>query len=480
MELLKAGGFKLQKWSANSEEILQNLSTLASTRELQSEARTLGLTWHPASDAFKFHVSRSDPIIKFTKRAILSRVAQLFDPLGWLSPVTIIGKIFIQNLWRSNLGWDDTLPPTLIQQWKSFDEDLRGVSEFSIPRWLGTSVSSQGLELHGFSDASQDALGAVLYIRSISNYADATVTLLMAKSKVAPLKRQTISRLELAATVLLARLLTRARSILNYQHIPAHLWVDSSVCLAWIRGHPSQWQEFVANRVAAIKEIAPDARWHHVAGWENPADCVSRGLPPNRLQSHELWWREPVWLKGPSVGWPSIFPPIDEDVNLEEKRPHKVLAVALRTPASCWDLIERFSSVTRLLHVTAWIQRCYAIAKGTDHHVSRILHPDEIHSARTFWIKHTQQAYFSHELEVCTMKTSLPRSHSLLKLAPFVDADGMLRVGGRLKNSLLDSDGQHPIILPRDSVLSRLLISDVHDRTLHGGTQIVLATLRQQ
>lgn len=263
---------------------ISDQSPLTPTREFQSEARTLGLTWHPASDAFKFNVSRPDPIIKFTKRAILSRVAQLFDPLGWLSPVTIIGKVFIQTLWRSNLGWDETLPQALIQQWKTFDEDLRGVSEFSIPRWLGTSSSSQGLELHGFSDASQDALGAVLYVRSISNFADATVTLLVAKSKVAPLKKQTISRLELAAAVLLVRLLTRVRSILSYQHVPAHLWVDSSICLAWIRGHPSQWQEFVANRVAVIKELAPDAQWHHISGCENPADCISQGLFPSAMQ----------------------------------------------------------------------------------------------------------------------------------------------------------------------------------------------------
>lgn len=83
-------------------------------------------------------------------------------------------------------------------------------------------------------------------------------------------------------------------------------------------------------------------------------------------------------------------------------------------------------------------------------------------------------------LRCAPRRRHLPRSHPLLKLAPFVDADGILRVGERLKNSLLDSDGRHPAILPRDSVLSRLLISDVHNRTFHGGTQVVLTTLRQQ
>lgn len=167
-------------------------------------------------------------------------------------------------------------------QWIAFDEDLRKVAAFSIPRWLGTTSTSQALELHGFLDASQDALGAVIYLRTFSEFADATVTLLTAKSKVAPLKKQTILRLELSAAVLLVRLLARVRTILGYASAPAHLWTDSSVCLAWIRGHSSQWKEF--NRVAAIHELAPDARWHHIAGTKNPADCASRGL----LSHHAL------------------------------------------------------------------------------------------------------------------------------------------------------------------------------------------------
>lgn len=224
-----------------------------------------------------------------TKRSALSRVAQLFDPLGWLAPVTIVGKIFIQNLWKSQIGWDDPLPSSLAADWITFEENLKTVSNLSIPHWIGTSSSARGIEFHGFSDASQDALGAVLYIRTFHDFADAKVTLLTAKSKVAPVKRQTIPRLELSAAVLLARLLVRIRNILGYQHVSAHLWTDLSVTLAWIRGHPSKWKEFVSNRVAVIQELVPEARWHHVAEEDNPADCLSRGLSPTQLHHHYLW-----------------------------------------------------------------------------------------------------------------------------------------------------------------------------------------------
>lgn len=270
--------------------------------------------------------------------------------------------MLLQRLWKSNIGWDDPLPPSFAHQWTRFDEDLQGVSEYLIPRWLGTSSDTDGLEFHGFSDASQNALGAMLYLRTIQTFADVKVSFLVAKSKVTPLKKQTIPRLELAA-VLLSRLLARTRNILNLPHVPAHFWIDSSVSLAWIRGHPSKWQEFVANRVAVIQELAPDARWHHVAGSENPADCVSRGLSPSLLQDHHLWWRRPTWLQGPSIGWPTAIPPIDDDVNLEEKRPQQALVTVVSTSLASWDPLDQFSSLDRLLRVTAWILRGAAIFK---------------------------------------------------------------------------------------------------------------------
>lgn len=135
--LLKVGGFRLQKWASNDETILSGLvnpSSISITRELQNETRTLGLVWQPATDSFKFDVSLSESPGLITKGSVLSRIAQLFDPLGWLALVAIIGKVFIQQLWKAQIGWDDPLPPSLSQQWATFDEELKSVTELSIPR----------------------------------------------------------------------------------------------------------------------------------------------------------------------------------------------------------------------------------------------------------------------------------------------------------------------------------------------------------
>lgn len=407
----------------------------------------------------------------------------MFDPLGWIAPVTVAAKIMIQELWRLDLGWDDPLPRPLAERWEALDRDLAGVAGCSVPRWLGTSLSAPAVELHGFSDASQAALGAVLYLRVLDEtLGNARVTLLGAKSKVAPLKKQTIPRLELSAAHLLARLTAHAISVLDLRDAPVHLWVDSSVALAWIQGAPSRWRDFVANRVAAIHELTPRARWRHVAGVENPADCASRGMLPSELRRCSLWWHGPSWLCGPSVSWPSGAPVVGIGAELEERVRASALAAAVITePVPIWDLIGRFSSLRRLVRITGWVRRAVSMFRRTDENSpTRCLLPSELHASEQFWVRATQTAHFSETLDALAGSRDLPRSHPLLRLSPFMGDDGILRVGGRLRNAAFDRDAKHPAIIPRDSAFAALIVRDAHQRTLHGGTQATLATLRQR
>lgn len=294
-----AGGFPLKKWAANSGRLtgaipVEDLS-LPGVRSWSPHDyhSALGLQWHPEADDFAFTVKLAN-VGAITRRSVLSQTAQLFDPLGWLAPVVIWAKIFIQTTWLQGLDWDTPLGPPDESRWRDFLRELPGLKCVRVPRWLGC-VPSDKIELHGFADASERAYAAAVYLRTKGNTEDGgwRCSLIMAKTKVAPLKQVSLPRLELCAATLLARLVRHIQAELTLGDRPIHLWSDSTVTLAWIRGHPSQWKTFVANRVSEIQTALPDARWHHVAGVDNPADCASRGISPDELLRHPLWWRGP-------------------------------------------------------------------------------------------------------------------------------------------------------------------------------------------
>jgi len=482
--LLGAGGFLLKKWIANEEAVLNAIEedrrlSVPKTFDDQEVLRALGLKWNHPADAFVLTFNHEDIAgTPYTKRSVLSVVARLYDPLGWLAPVVVTAKIFLQSLWKLDLAWDTPIPKSLASQWTTFAAALNKSTSFSIPRWVGTFQSSS-VELHGFSDASRAALAAVVYIRVVEEDFTAQVKLLTSKTRVAPLKNVSIARLELSAAVLLAQLVTKVRQCLCFENMPVHLWSDSSVALYWIQGEPSRWMEFVGNRVAYIKEIVPGGKWHHVAGSDNPADAASRGLLPSQLAELPSWWTGPDWLESPSTSWPNSSPSLPEDVQLEE-RPLVVLATT--SAPEVWDLILRYSKLERLLSVTARLFDAVSRFRRLQPRVENIeiLPPALLDTALKFWIGITQKAYFGSDMTNLQSGGTLPRASQLIRLTPFLDPDGLMRVGGRLQRSSLDLDFKHPYILPRSSSLSALLIDQAHRKTFHGGTQLTLNTLRQR
>jgi hypothetical protein len=481
--LCMAGGFKLQKWTSNDDSILNQLSddrkATSSSREVNAQPlyNTLGLSWQPMSDDFVFSTSKGD-VSNPTKRKVLSKIAQLFDPHGWLSPVTIRAKMLLQEIWLLKIGWDDPLPPSLAHQWSQFMDQLEDISIISTPRWLGTSTEKRTIELHGFSDASQLAMASVIYVRVVAESDAACITIVGSKTKVAPLKRMTIPRLELTAAAMLTQQMVHVRKVLDLSKAPIYLWTDSSVILAWIRSHPSRWKDYVRNRVSAIQETLPDAQWNHVSGKENPADCASRGLSPRQLKEESLWWTGPKWLSQPTTTWPASNPTTADGVQLEERT--SIVASVVTENMSQWNLLTRYSSLTRLLRITAICRRVVSrMRRVPATSLSYPITPAEIESSRLFWVGAVQRTYFFGELKTLSQSQVLPRNHSLSRLTPYIDESNLLRIGGRLKNALLDPDAKHPLILPRDSTFTRLVIADAHARTLHGGTQVTTAHIRR-
>ncbi|XP_018399549.1 PREDICTED: uncharacterized protein LOC108777215 [Cyphomyrmex costatus] len=242
--LLQSGGFKLRKWASNRAELLTDIPSddhgLACNKIMQPDERlsVLGLSWKPALDVFQVHVHVSPEVSK-TKRAILSTIARLFDPMGWVAPVIVAAKILMQQLWRCGCDWDDEIPPDVQSRWTSIYQSLSSIDGLTLPRWTSRGSDTAGCELHGFADASSVAYAAAVFMRVTSLSGEVVVTLLAAKSKVALVRPTSVPRLELAAAVLLTRLMDFVRVSLDIPTLACHCWTDSTVALAWLNRDPS-------------------------------------------------------------------------------------------------------------------------------------------------------------------------------------------------------------------------------------------------
>ncbi|XP_068147491.1 uncharacterized protein [Drosophila tropicalis] len=194
----------------------------------------------------------------------------------------------MQQIWLTELGWDDVLPHLLLQQWHEFLQDYPGLSQLRIPRWLNTS-DKLSWELHGFCDASQKAYGAALYVRV--RYDDQVrVHLLTAETRVAPVKTVSLPQ----------------------------FWTDSTIVLAWLNKPPCSWSTFVTNRVSSISKSTSGQSRSHVRSEDNPADLASRGVSAAELSASSLWWHGPDWLQRALEYWPTLNHELP-DTQLEQR-----------------------------------------------------------------------------------------------------------------------------------------------------------------
>lgn len=481
--LLESGGMSLRKWASNSEFVLSQVEEAHRECKLPLDLHddaaisTLGIQWHPSLDTLGFKVDVVCEASGWTKKNFLSAASRLFDPLGWLAPCIIRVKILFQSLWKLKLEWEDPLPTNLAHRWDEMREQMQQLKEIRIDRWIG-SVRGSAVELHGFCDASLDAYGAVVFARVCDASGNVHVHNLCAKSKVAPVKVVSLPRLELCGAALLVKLLGDVKQAMIWENVEVCCWCDSTIVLSWLNAHASEFTVFVANRTAEIQRNVAAEHWRHVPSEDNPADCVSRGITANQLLTHTLWWSGPAWLRGERSEWPTqptVRPATDE---------RRVRANHLTVDATNGlELPSRVSSLRRLIRVTAWCARFYRNCRTTDRaqRVSGPLTPAEHLQARDVWVRAAQSGAFPDELRHVRNGEAVSKSSTLRALNPVITPDGILRVGGRLVNARELTDAARcPAIIPRRSDLSRLLVQDAHERTLHGGPMLMLAYIRRQ
>ncbi|XP_048002429.1 uncharacterized protein LOC125238968 [Leguminivora glycinivorella] len=416
--ILSKGGFELQKWSSNSKAMLEEIQESIARKEEHK----------------KIEIKQEE------------------------------------KLWLAGIEWDQELPSPLLEEWLSYRESLSQLTKFRLPRWTNHSADAALVELHGFSDASNAAYAAVVYLRVIDAEGLIHVSLVSCKTKVSPIKQISIPRLELCGAVLLAKLLVEVSDVLEVDKTNIHAWTDSEVVLAWLSSHPSRWKTFIGNRCSEILTATSRSQWSHVRSEQNPADCASRGISASELGNFELWLNGPAWLKQDVINYKASK---SVSTQLEERKVHTHLETVITSSDSEDPLWSKYSSLTKLLRVVAYCRR-FLKNKRKSH---TYLLKSEIEEALAIMVKKNQQQAYAEEIEEIK-KGRLKKKSPLTSFTPFLDDLEIIRVGGRLQSADMTYDQKHPMLLPKSAWLTPLILQDAHVKTLHGGAPLMVNYIR--
>ena len=336
-------------------------------------------------------------------------------------------------------------------------------------------------------------------------------SLVIAKSRVTPLKPVTVSRLELTAALVASKMGGVLLKELEFDQIKETYWTDSKTVLGYINNDARRFHVFVSNRVQEIRERTSPAQWHYVGTKENPADIASRGSGAQELIDTSLWWNGPDFLWKPSRVWnqTDISPSIHPD-DPEVKRA-SVLTTKVQNPPSLLERLEYFSCWHRAKKAVAVCLRIQekfrSRSPGVNDTTARYptgsqktkyipVNVQELQRAENEIIKNVQREAFSDELriikEASTRERATDRStstapgrremkktSSLYKLDPFLDDNGVLRVGGRVRFATgLTFDAKHPIIIPKKGHVTELIVCHHHHSVEHQGHRITHNEIR--
>ncbi|XP_071964267.1 uncharacterized protein [Antedon mediterranea] len=493
--LCEEGGFRLTKWMSNDKRVLNVIPKEDHAPEVKSldlrkdklpSGRALGIQWSPELDTLRFTILPADK--SHTRRGVLSIVSSVFDPLGLVAPFVLPAKILLQDICRKGLEWDEPIDDVSLQRWKRWLQDLARLDEWSVPRCykseLPTDVISR--QLHVFADASNYGYGMAAYIRQESSDGHVQMSLVMGRSRVAPLKYTSIPRLELTAAVMASRLANTIISELSGID-NVFYWTDSQTVLKYIHNTSRRFKAFVANRVSIILNISKASEWRYVRTCNNPADEASRGQRIEEFLSNTRWRNGPEFLRDKCEQWIDLqaksLPLIAED-DPEIKGVSNVLVPAC-TCCFLDDLITKHSSYGKIKRIVAWL--LVAVEKLCKRVTSKQLgnvRLQHLRSAECMILAHEQRVHFKQELEVLKNGNDesigrVMRNSPLKKLDPLL-LNGMITVGGRLNKASLPDKIKHPVVVHKNSLIARLIIVEIHKEVGHLGRSAILSQLWQR
>ncbi|XP_055585525.1 uncharacterized protein LOC129738367 [Uranotaenia lowii] len=517
-------GFELHSWVSNDKSFIRALGGKEDDERVplqpeddKTRERVLGIIWCPHEDIFTFSTNLRKDLSPFlnddqrpTKRIALRCVMSLFDPLGFLSPFTIHGKILLQSLWRTGCDWDEKIDDESYTRWSQWRNKLSLIEEVKIPRCYLQNAppkAYESLQLHVFVDASEQAYGAVAFFR-IETDEGPRCSLVMARTKVAPLKQLSIPRMELMGAVLGTRLLKLVEDSHELKVTRRLLWTDSQNVLSWIRSDQRKYKPFVAFRIGEILQETKIDEWRWVPSKANVADTLTKWGRGPCLDPEGPWFNGPDFLQQPEEMWPTQKTPT-LNTTIELRACHMFHTFKTNEPIIDVSRFSRWNVLLRTICcVYRFISNCrrriarapIEVIPDATERLKRLvirdvectvvpLKQEEYEAAEILLWKIAQRESFSCEIVITSKNRQLTsenwipiEKHSVIyHCKPFLDDCDVLRMDGRTKFAeFIPYDTRFPIILPRAHEITNLLLADYHRRFAHANRETTFNEVRQR
>lgn len=482
-QVLTSGGFEIRQWASNVPTVVAHLPSTARSESAEQwltgkspdpQEPALGLRWHCPTDQLGFRAKPPESQA-LTMRHVYKVLARQYDPLGIIIPYTTRAKVLVQRLWAKKRSWDDpNLPQEIIQAWSSWERELPELARVSIPRtyapWEAASDAAE-YTLHVFCDASEQAYGSVAYLATTVNNA-VHVSFVIARSRVAPKRQQSMPRLELCAALTGAQLSSLIHRELTIGITETYLWTDSTTVLTWLTSESCRFKVFVGTRVSEIQDLTASHTWRYVDTTNNPADDLTRGLTLAELASPNRWIEGPAFLRSPQNKWPTA-PDSVNPAGTSELKQTIFCGLSQTHPPEPLPDISQFNNWADLVKATHHLLHGAAADLSSP---SFDPHHTEVHL-----LKASQTESFPEEVRCLKAGKPVSPGSKLSPLAPEMDPEsGLIRVGGRLRHIESGPTDIHPVVLDPRHAVTGLLIRDMDSHLHHPGPDRVFAELRRQ